>query len=263
MTAAQRHNVTMTGEPGAPVIVFAHGFGCDQHVWRLVAPRFATDHRVVLFDHIGFGGADASAFDLGRHGSMHGYAADVLDLCAALQLGPVTFVGHSASAMIGVLAAIREPERFARLVLVTPSPRHVDEGAWIGGLSRADVDELIVAMQDNAPGWSSALAQTVMGRADLPDLTDALAESFCRMDPDIGPRFARLAFLSDHRADLPNVTTRTLVLQCEQDALAPVHVGEHVHGAIAGSVLRRMRAVGHCPQLSAPEETVDVIRGFL
>jgi sigma-B regulation protein RsbQ len=262
-TVIRRHNVTISGPEGAPAMVFAHGFGCDQDVWRFVAPAFSADHRVELFDHIGFGEADAGAYDPARHGSLSGYATDVLELCDALDLGPVTFVGHSVSAMIGVLAAIREPERFARLVLVTPSPRHIDDDGYAGGLSRAAVDELMAALDQNIAIWSTTMAPVVMGNPDRPDLSRDLAQTFCRMHPEIGPRFARLTFLSDHRAELPRVSRPALVLQCAADALAPLSVGDHVHRAIPGSVLVRMRATGHCPHLSAPGETIAAIRSFV
>jgi sigma-B regulation protein RsbQ len=255
-----RNNVTFAGNEAGPAMLFAHGFGCDQRVWRSVAPQFADDHRIVLFDHVGAGGSDLRAYDRKRYATLDGYADDVLELCRGLDLGPVTFVGHSVSAMIGVLAAIREPAAFERLVLIAPSPRFMDDGDYVGGFTEQDIAELLDALDNNYLGWASATAPVVMGNPDRPELTEELTENFCRLDPAIAQQFARVTFLSDHRAALPQVTTPTLVLQCADDALAPPAVGEYVHRHIAGSRLVRLAATGHCPHLSAPEETVRAMR---
>jgi sigma-B regulation protein RsbQ len=258
-----RLNVTLQGADDAPAMLFAHGFGCDQHMWRYVAPEFAADHRVILFDLPGAGGADPAAYDPERHGTLEGYAEDVLELCRELDLRDIVFVGHSVSAMIGVLAANREPERFAALVLVGPSPRYVDAGGYRGGFTREDIEELLASLDSNYLGWSSAMAPVIMGNPDRPDLSEELTNSFCRMDPDVARRFARVTFLSDNRADLPRVHVPTLILQCTEDAIAPRPVGEYVHAAIAGSELVILSATGHCPNLSAPQETVAAIKRFL
>ena len=244
-------------------MLFAHGFGCDQNMWRLVTPAFEKDHRIVLFDHVGAGSSDLSAYDRDRYASLDGYAADVLEICRALDLTDVTFVGHSVSSMIGVLAAIEEPERFARLVLVGPSPRYVDDEGYVGGFARADIDELLDSLDSNFLGWSSVMAPVIMGNPDRPELGDELTNSFCRTDPDIAADFARVTFLSDNRADLARVTVPTLVLQCSEDAIAPRAVGEYVHREVADSRLAVLDAVGHCPNLSAPEETIAAIKAFL
>jgi len=244
-------------------MLFAHGFGCDQNMWRLVTPAFEEDHRIVLFDHVGAGNSDLSAYDRDRYASLDGYAADVLEICRALDLTDVTFVGHSVSSMIGVLAAIEEPERFARLVLVGPSPRYVDDEGYVGGFARADIDELLDSLDSNFLGWSSVMAPVIMGNPDRPELGDELTNSFCRTDPDIAADFARVTFLSDNRADLARVTVPTLVLQCSEDAIAPRAVGEYVHREVADSRLAVLDAVGHCPNLSAPEETIAAIKAFL
>jgi len=259
----RRNNVTLSGiEDGAPV-VFAHGYGCDQNLWRLVAPAFAHDHRVVLFDHVGAGGSDLTAYDPGRYASLDGYATDVLEVLDALDLGPVVFVGHSVSAMIGVLAAARAPERFAKLVLVGPSPCYVDDGDYTGGFSRADIDELLESLDSNFLGWSSVMAPVIMGNPDRPELAEELTNSFCRTDPDIAARFARVTFLSDNRGDLAGVAVPTLVLQAREDAIAPPVVGAYVQAAIPGATLVTLDATGHCPNLSAPAETTAAIRAFL
>jgi sigma-B regulation protein RsbQ len=258
-----RNNVHVYGAPDGPPIVFAHGFGCDQNMWRHVWPAFASDHRIVLFDHVGAGGSDLSAYDAGRYGTLHGYAADLLEICHELELTPAVFVGHSVSAMMGVLAAADEPERFSRLVLVGPSPRYVDDEGYTGGFSAQDIQELLDSLDSNYLGWAGAMAPAIVGNPDRPELGDELTNSFCRTDPDIAARFARVTFLSDNRDDLRRVTTPTLVLQCSDDVIAPDAVGEYVHREIPASTLVRLRATGHCPNLSAPEETIAAIRAFL
>lgn len=244
-------------------MLFAHGFGCDQNMWRFVAPRFERDFRVVLFDHAGAGGSDRSAYDMERHASLDGYAQDVLGICHALDLHDVVFVGHSVSAMIGALAAATEPERFDKLVFVSPSPRYIDDDGYLGGFSEADIHELLDSLESNYLGWSSAMAPAIMGNPDRPALGQELTESFCRTSPDIARRFARVTFLSDNRHDLARVETPTLVLQCSNDVIAPVAVGEYVRDALQSSTYRLLQATGHCPNLSAPEETAAAIAAFV
>ena len=244
-------------------MVLAHGFGCDQGMWRHVWPAFADDHRVVMFDHVGHGGSDAGAHDPDRHGSLQGYAEDVLDIVRELDLTDVVFVGHSVSAMIGALAAAQEPERFAHLVLVGPSPRYIDDEGYVGGFSREDIEGLLESMDSNFLGWAGAMAPLIMGNEDRPELGEELAETFCRADPEVARSFARVTFLSDNRADLARVRTPSLVLQCSRDVIAPDPVGEYVHRSLPGSRLVRLAATGHCPNLSAPEETVAAIRAYL
>ncbi|GAB2672409.1 alpha/beta hydrolase [Thalassiella azotivora] len=259
----ERHHVRVHGPRDAQPMLFAHGFGCDQSMWRHVAPAFADRYRTVLFDHVGAGRSDLSAYDPRRYATLDGYAEDVLALCAALDLRDVVLVGHSVSAMIGVLAANREPERFAALVLVGPSPRYVDDGDYVGGFGADDVEELLESLDSNYLGWSRAMAPVIMGVPDRPELGAELTNSFCRTDPAIARQFAQVTFRSDNRADLARVTVPTLVLQCSDDVIAPRQVGEYVHAQVAGSVLTYLRATGHCPNLSAPQETVDAIRAYL
>ncbi|HEX2040959.1 MAG TPA: alpha/beta hydrolase [Acidimicrobiales bacterium] len=261
--AVKRHNITIRGREDGPPMLFAHGFGCDQNMWRFVAPAFEDDFRVVLFDHVGAGGSDLSAYDPDRHGSLRGYAADVLEICHALDLRDVVFVGHSVSAMIGVLAAAREPDRFSKLVLVGPSPRYIDDEGYVGGFSERDIEELLDSLESNYLGWSSAMAPVIMGNPDRPELAAELTASFCRTDPEIARRFARVTFLSDNRDDLARVRTPALVLQCSDDAIAPVSVGEFVRDRMAHSSLVLLDATGHCPNLSAPEATVEAIAAFV
>jgi sigma-B regulation protein RsbQ len=260
--ARDRNNVVVTGRADGPVVMLAHGFGCDQNMWRLIVPGLAKDFRVVLFDHIGAGRSDLSAWDPERYATLDGYADDVLRICAELELPPVVFVGHSVSAMIGVLAAVREPARFAKLVLVGPSPRYVDDAGYLGGFSRSDIDELLDSLESNYLGWSAAMAPVIMGNPERPELAGELENSFCRTDPAIARAFARTTFLSDNRSDLAKVTVPTLVLQSARDAIAPVEVGAYVHAQIPGSDMVLLPATGHCPHLSAPDATLAAIASF-
>ncbi|MFF7974362.1 alpha/beta fold hydrolase [Streptomyces sp. NPDC007905] len=264
MDARSRNHVRVTGRPGAPVVMLAHGFGCDQNLWRLVVPALEQDFTVVLFDHVGAGKSDLSAWSPQRYSSMDGYVEDVLELCRELALGPVTFVGHSVSAMMGVLAAAREPEVFAGLVLLAPSPCFIDDPAagYRGGFSADDIQELLESLEANYLGWSGAMAPVIMGNPDRPELGEELTNSFCRTDPDIARVFARVTFLSDNRTDLAKVGVPTLVAQCSTDAIAPAEVGAFVHAQIPDSRLVTLNATGHCPQLAAPEETTAVIAAF-
>jgi sigma-B regulation protein RsbQ len=261
--AADRHNVNISGRSDGPVLMFAHGFGCDQNMWRYVAPQFAAEFKIVLFDHVGAGRSDLAAYDAARYSSLAGYADDVLRICEELDLRDVVFVGHSVSSMIGVLAAARQPDRFAALVLVSPSPRYIDDADYRGGFSEADIAELLDSLQSNYLGWSTAMAPAIMGRPDRPELGEELTASFCRTDPEIARRFANVTFRSDNRADLARVRTPTLVLQCTDDVIAPVSVGEYVRDRMPDATMVLLRATGHCPNLSAPEETTAAIREFL
>jgi sigma-B regulation protein RsbQ len=258
-----RNNVRVAGQPDCRPMIFAHGFGCDQNMWRFVAPAFEADHRIVLFDHVGAGESDLSAYDPDRYASLAGYADDVVEICRELELTDAVFVGHSVSSMIGVLAAAAAPEAIGALVLVGPSPRYINDQDYVGGFGREDIEELLESLDSNFLGWSSAMAPAIMGNPDRPELGEELTASFCRTDPEIAARFARVTFMSDNRADLATVSVPTLVLQCSDDVIAPGTVGEYVHAQIAGSVLVRLAATGHCPNLSAPQETIDALREFL
>lgn len=258
-----RNNVRVAGRTDGQPMLFAHGFGCDQAMWRHVAPAFADDYRVVLFDHVGAGGSDHAAYRRSKYDSLHGYANDVLEICAELELEDVIFVGHSVSSVIGVLAAAKEPGRFAKLVLVGPSPRYIDDEGYVGGFTPEDIEGLLDSLDSNYLGWSAAMAPVIMGSDQPPELQEELTNSFCRTDPEIARHFARVTFLSDNRADLAAVQIPTLVLQCADDVIAPLPVGEYVHSQILGSTLVLMEATGHCPNLSAPEETIAAIKAFL
>ena len=263
MAVAERNNVSLRGPESGQPMVLAHGFGCDQNMWRFVVPAFEDEYRIVLFDHVGAGGSDLTAYDPQKYASLDGYADDVLELCAELDLRDVVFVGHSVSSMIGVLAANREPDRFAALVLVAPSPRYLDDEGYVGGFTAADIEELLGSLESNYLGWSSAMAPVIMANPDRPELGAELTESFCRTDPGIARQFARVTFLSDNRDDLARVRVPSLVLQCSSDAIAPQEVGEFVHRTLPDSSLVVLHATGHCPNLSAPDETVAAMKAFL
>lgn len=258
-----RHNIRVSGVPGAQPVLFAHGFGCDQNMWRHVAPHFEDEFTVLTFDHVGAGGSDLSAYDPVRHGSLRGYAEDVLAIVHELDLKDVVLVGHSVSAMIAVLASVAEPDRFDKLVLVGPSPRYTDDDGYTGGFTEADITELLESLDSNYLGWSSAIAPVIMGNPHRPELGAELTASFCRTDPEIARRFAHVTFLSDNRADLARVSVPTLILQCTNDVIAPVAVGEYVRDAIPGADLVLLDATGHCPNLSAPEATTAAIAAFV
>lgn len=258
-----RNNVTVTGnEVGRPMI-FAHGFGCDKNMWRFVTPAFEEQYRIVLFDLVGAGGSDLSAYDPERYNTLDGYARDVNEICEALDLRDVVFVGHSVSAMIGVLAAAVAPDRFGALVLVGPSPRYINDHDYAGGFTEDDIEGLLASLDSNYLGWSTQMAPLIMGNPHRPELGAELTASFCRSDPEIQRRFARVTFLSDNRKDLTRVSIPAVVLQCSEDVIAPESVGRFVHEQLAGSRFVKLRATGHCPNLSAPQETIEAIRAFL
>lgn len=262
MSVLRRNNVTIQGTGDTPML-FAHGYGCDQHMWRLLTPAFVDSHRLILFDHVGAGQSDVFAYDRMKYSSLDGYAQDVLEICDALGVQHGIFVGHSVSAMIGVLAAIKEPERFDYLVLIGPSPCYINDGDYFGGFTKQDIEELLAFQDSNFLGWSASLAPVIMGNEDRPGLADELQTSFCRTDPVIAKQFAAVTFLSDNRADLPRAHVRSLVLQCREDVIAPMPVGAYVQHRLPDAELVVLNATGHCPHLSAPEETIAAIQAFL
>src|ERR1700749_1468558 len=262
MDVLARNNVHLSGH-GDRAMVFAHGFGCDQNMWRFVAPEFEDDFKVVLFDHVGAGGSDLSAYDQRKYSTLSGYAEDVVEIGRELGLKDAVFVGHSVSAMIGVLASLKAPGMFSQLVLVGPSARYIDDGDYVGGFSEKQIGELLEFLEDNHMGWSAAMAPSIMGNPDRPELGEELTNSFCRTDPEIAKAFARVTFTSDNRADLPKVTVPTLILQCREDIIAGSEVGEFVQREIPGSKLVMLNATGHCPNLNAPTEVAAAMRAFV
>ncbi len=262
MGVRTKNNVNVSGTPGAPVLLLVHGFGCDQNLWRPIVERLASRFRIVLMDHVGSGAADPAAWDADKYSTLSGYTADVLDIVRELDLRDVIYVGHSVAAMIGALAAISEPDRFAKLVMVTPSPRYIDDDGYRGGFSAADIEELLESIDSNYLGWSHAMAPVIMGNPDRPDLHAELEATFCRTDPACAKVFARATFLSDNRHDLAQVPVPTLVLECAVDAIAPRTVGAYVHNHIPDSRLITLDAIGHCPHVSAPDVTAAAIAEF-
>lgn len=262
MSSIQRNNVKITGS-GPRVVMFAHGYGCDQNMWRAVVPSFEKDFTIVLFDYVGSGKSDPAAFSRTHYSTLRGYASDVIDIIDELKLGRVNFIGHSVSSMIGALAAIERPELFENLVMIGPSPSYLNDGAYVGGFERSDIDELLEVLENNHTGWAAMMAPIVMGNPDRPELAAELEASFCNTDPIHAQHFARVTFLSDNRADLLKLKTRTLILQCDKDAIAPAVVGEYVHQCIAESQLIVMEATGHCPHLSSPGTVTQAIQNFL
>lgn len=261
-TALTRNNVQVLGR-GPKTLMFVHGFGCDQNVWRHVVPAFAEDWKIVLLDLTGAGKSDLSAYNRAKYRTLDGHVTDILEICEVLALTDVAFVGHSVGAMIGVLAANRAPRQFASLLMVGPSPCYINDGDYVGGFDREDVDGLLEFLESNFIGWSTAMAPVFMGVPDRPDLDEELTNNFCRTDPDIARHFARATFLSDHREDVGKLRHPSLILQCTADAVAPIAVGEWLHVHIPDSRLVMMRATGHCPHLSAPAETIASMRSFL
>ena len=258
-----KYNVKVSGIPDGQPLLFAHGYGCDQNMWRYVVPAFEDRFKVVLFDYVGAGGSDPAAYDSDRYSSLAGYAEDLLEICTELDLKDVVLVGHSVSSMIGVLAVNRRPELFDKLVMVGPSPRYINDGAYVGGFGESDILELLESLESNYLGWSSAMAPVIMGNPDRPELGEELEASFCRTDPKIARDFARVTFMADNRADLQQVKVPTLVLQCRNDAIAPIAVGEYVRDAVSTSSYVLLNATGHCPHLSMPRETAEAIAGFV
>ena len=262
MTLIRRNHIVQRGL-GPKAMMFAHGFGCDQKMWRFVSPAFEDDFRTILFDHVGAGRSDLTAYDPARYSNLSGYADDVVEIGRRLDVKGGVFVGHSVSGMIGVLASIKAPDMFESLVLVGPSARYIDDDAYYGGFTSAQIDELLASLEDNYMGWSATMAPAIMGNADRPALGEELTNSFCRTDPEIAKAFARVTFTSDNRLDLPKVTARTLVIQAREDVIASERVGTYVREHISGSEMIIIDATGHCPNLSAPAEVINAIKSFV
>jgi sigma-B regulation protein RsbQ len=258
----KRNHVKVFGKGNKPMM-FAHGFGCDQNMWRYITPAFEDDYKIVLFDYVGAGKSDSSAYNAERYASLQGYATDVLEICDALQLADVTFIGHSVSSMIGLLAAIEQPTCFEKLVMVGPSPCYINDERYTGGFEKKDIDGLLETMDKNYIGWANFMAPQIMGNAEQPHLGQELTESFCSTDPVIARRFAEATFFSDNRHDLSKLGVPSLVLQCSDDIIAPLEVGTYLSKHLPNSTLRVMTATGHCPHMSHPEETIALIKDYL
>ena len=262
MSLRERHHVTIAGD-GPASMVFAHGFGCDQNMWRLMAPSYEARYRTIRYDLVGSGRSDLSAYDRNRYDTLQGHADDLVEVVREFADGPVVFVGHSVSAMIGLLDGIKAPDLFQSHVMLGPSPCYINDGDYVGGFSRADIDSLLETMEGNYLGWSSSMAPAIMGAPERPELAEELTNSFCRTDPEIAAHFARVTFLSDNRADLPKLRAPVLVLQSSDDIIAPCAVGEYMARVMPDATLRVIQNVGHCPHMSAPCESMDAMDEFL
>ncbi|KIA90507.1 alpha/beta fold hydrolase [Kaistella jeonii] len=262
MNAIQRNNVTIKGK-GTPVMLFAHGFGCDQNMWRFVTPAFEEDYKVVLFDHVGAGNSDLSAYSTEKYSQLEGYAADIVEICEEMELKDIIFVGHSVSSLMGMIASLQSPDLFKTLIMISPSPSYINDGDYVGGFTREQITELMESLDNNHLGWSMTMAPVIMANPERGELGEELSNSFCRSNPDIAKEFARTTFFSDKRHLLPEVNLPTLILQCSEDVIAPEEVGIYMHEKIKDSQLVMMKATGHCPNLSAPEETIAAMKAFL
>jgi sigma-B regulation protein RsbQ len=262
MEVKSKHNVTRFGN-GSQTIMFAHGYGCDQNMWRFVAPAFEDDYDVVLFDHIGSGKTDENLYDFDRYNSLDAYADDIIHLCEGMELKEIIFVGHSVSAMIGVLAVAKRPELFKHLIMIGPSPCYINKEDYFGGFSKDDIDELVETLESNYMGWSSFITPVIAGNPDQPQFAEELNNSFCRMNPEIAKHFAKVTFLGDNRDDLGKVSIPSLVVQSDPDAIAPVKVGQYVHQHLQNSIYKQLDASGHCPHLTAPDQTIHAIKSYL
>lgn len=258
----KRNNVHIVGS-GKQFMIFAHGYGCDQHVWEALIPAFEQDYKIVLFDYVGAGESDLTAYDAKRYSSLHGYAQDVLEICEGLNIQDAIFVGHSVSSMIGVLAANQKPGLFSKLIFLGPSPCYLNKGDYHGGFEKSDLDGLFEMMDNNYLGWAKALAPQIMANGDRPELGETLTNSFCATDPEIAKQFARVTFLSDNREDLPKLSVPSLTLQCSSDIIAPMEVGKYIEKHTPGNVIKVLNATGHCSHMSAPEETIAAIKAFI
>jgi sigma-B regulation protein RsbQ len=259
---ATRNNVRVYGK-GVQPIMFAHGFGCDQNMWRFITPAFENDYRIILFDYVGAGKSDVNAYEPERYASLHGYVQDVLEIIDDLKLKDVIFVGHSVSSMVGVLAAIEEPSYFSKLILVGPSPCYINKDDYKGGFEKKDIEDLLETMEKNYIGWANFLAPAIMSNKERPELGEELTESFCSTDPVIARQFAEATFFSDNREDLRKIKIPSLILQCSEDIIAPLEVGEYVNKNLANSTMKIMKATGHCPHMSEPEETISLMKDYL
>ncbi len=257
-----RNNITIHGD-GNKSMLLVHGYGCDQNMWRFITPQFKDDYQIILIDLVGSGKSDENAYDYDKYSSLEGYADDIVEICDALEVKDVSFVGHSVSAMIGVLAALKNPAIFKKLIMIGPSPRYINDDDYFGGFSQKDIDELLETLDSNYLGWSSTMAPVIMGNADRPELAEELEHSFCQSNPAIAKHFAKVTFLGDNRSDLDKLTIETLILQCSSDAIASIDVGQYVHNHISNSKFVVLDATGHCPHLSAPNQTIEAMKRYL
>ncbi|MCL5127743.1 alpha/beta fold hydrolase [Algibacter sp. L4_22] len=257
-----RNNISIHGD-GSKAMLLVHGYGCDQNMWRFITPEFKNDYKIILIDLVGSGKADEAAYDYDKYSTLEGHANDIIEICKALDLKDLIFVGHSVSAMIGTLAVIKNPDIFKKIIMIGPSPRYINDGDYFGGFTQSDIDELMETLDSNYLGWSSAMAPVIMGNPDRPELAEELEQSFCQNNPEIANHFAKVTFLGDNRSDLNKVTIETLILQSQSDVIASIEVGKYVHNNLSNSQFVILDAIGHCPHLSAPDQTIKAMKKFL
>ncbi|MCR4538521.1 alpha/beta hydrolase [Pseudomonas sp. 18.1.10] len=262
MDLRHRNNVSVMGS-GTSTLVFSHGFGCNQAMWNYLAPQFCARFRVVMYDLVGAGLSDLDAYETTKYSTLDGYARDLNEIIQAFAVGPVILVSHSVSAMIATLADRQAPGRIAAHVMIGPSPRYIDADGYVGGFKRSDIDDLLDTLDSNYLGWSSAMAPVIMGAPGQPALSDELADSFCRTEPEIAKQFARVTFMSDNRQDVAGLDTPVLILQSSDDLIAPVAVGEYLHSVLPNSTYCLIDNVGHCPHMSAPQACAAAMHTFL
>lgn len=263
MNPLKKNNAKLFGASGKTTLVFAHGYGCDQSMWRLVVPDFEADYQILTFDHVGSGGSDEASYDFDKYNNLSGYATDIIELLEYCQLTKVVFVGHSVSAIIGALVAIKRPDLMGKLIMIGPSPCYINKGDYFGGFDEKDIHEMIDTLESNYLGWSSYITPVIVGRPDKPEFADELNKSFCTNNPEIAKHFAKVTFMGDNRADLSKVTVDTLIVQTSPDIIAPERVGKYVHEQIVGSDYHLIESAGHCPHLTAPEKTIRIIKDFI
>jgi sigma-B regulation protein RsbQ len=262
MDILTRNNVNISGKGTQPML-FAHGFGCDQTMWGHITPAFEEHYKIILFDYVGCGKSDKSCYDPADYSSLDGYAQDIIDICHALSLRDIIFVGHSVSGMIGMLAAKLEPHRFSRIIMLGPSACYINDPHYKGGLEREMVDGILATIDAGTHDWAYNLAPVIMGNPDRPELAAELSTLFCELDPKVASQFARATFLSDNRPQLAALKVPTLIMQCSEDIVAPEAAGSFIHRSIPGSTMVKLQATGHVPQVSAPMETISVMKGYL
>lgn len=262
-SALKRHAITIEGT-GDDLVLFAHGYGCDQTVWQRVRPAISALTTTVAFDITGAGLSDLSHFQPhGRHSSLEGYACDLIEVCEALDTRSITLVGHSVSAIIGVIAAVKKPDLFDSLVLVAPSACYLNLRDYQGGLDEQQLAGLMELMGSNFSNWADVVTPIIMGNPDRPALATELSHSFCRWNEAAAKHFAYLTFMSDCRSYLPLVKPDCLIIECIDDAIAPRSAVAHLHGALPRSAAVKLQAQGHCPHVSAPQETAQAITRHL
>lgn len=262
MDSIKKNNVNILGK-GKHVLLFVHGYGCNQNMWRFMTPDFEDDYKVILMDLVGYGESDIKSFDKEKYSSLKGYATDIIDVCQELDLKQITLIGHSVSSMIGLHVSLMAPELIDHLIMIGPSPCYINQDNYIGGFSKADIDELIDTLNSNYLGWSSAITPVIMGNPDQPELTDELNNSFCQTDPEIAKQFAKVTFMGDERKYLEECSAKTLIIQSKKDIIAPIEVGKFVHSKIKNSELKILNINGHCPHMSSPKATTKAIKEYL